>query len=127
MKHTLYLIFTVAVLTACKKDKKETPVTINTLQGTWQEQLPVYSSMLPAVYTFRGDSTFTKNFGGAIGIEQGTFRLNGRSSDARILDVTLTVTGSATSTRYTIDVPTHNKIVITYGGTMGKNFARLAN
>jgi hypothetical protein len=124
MKRILSLICMVAILAACKKDKKQTPVTINSLQGTWKEELPISSSMLQTHYIFRGDSTFTMHSGGFVGTEQGTYRLNSISSDARLLDVSLTVTGSPAATRYMVEIPSHNKMVLTYGGTMGRTFVR---
>jgi len=123
MKRFLLFVLLIAGISACKKSKKADQITPDTLLGTWQEQLPVYSSALPVNYIFRGDSTFTKHVGGFIGIEQGTYQTKPvGSTPGRILDVTLT--GSITTPRAIIEIKSSNQIVITYGGTMGKNFVR---
>jgi hypothetical protein len=124
LKRILYLALAVVFLTACKKSEKEEVITIDTLIGTWQEQLPPGSSVYPASYTFRKDSTFTSMSGGFVGTIQGTFRANAAVSSLKVIDLTLITIGGL-SPRFTIEFKSTRQMLMAYGATLGTTFVRV--
>ncbi|MRG47761.1 hypothetical protein GFS24_21740 [Chitinophaga sp. SYP-B3965] len=124
MKKILYLTLAVIILASCKKSKKEEIVTINSLIGTWQEQLSPVSSARSNGYIFRQDSTYTMVAGDFVGTVHGTFSAHAAGSGVRILDVTFSRAGGTTPP-FTIELKTHNQMIISSGGTMGITYVRV--
>jgi len=116
----LFVLIAAAASSACKKTKKDV-ITPETLQGTWQEQLPLSSSALPISVIFRGDSTYTQHYGGFVGTLHGTYSTN--STGTNMLQTVLTRNGGPKDT-FLIKIASSNRLVVTYKNNAVRDFLR---
>jgi hypothetical protein len=120
----LFVLLVAGASSACKKSKKEAPVTPETLQGTWGEQLTTLTSNpLPVYYIFRGDSTFTKHSGGFVGTQSGTYSTIPADSTGRALQMIFTTRGVVWDTLL-VKIASANRLVITSKGGSPRDFLR---
>lgn len=121
----LFLVLIIAVSAACKKPKKNQAITVDTLIGNWQDQLPLSSSMHPNTYSFKTDRSYTRFYGATT--EQGTYQVTLTGTNARILDVTFTAPGGTPPTTNTrIEITSRDRFVLYYNGsTAGRPFVRV--